>query len=284
MITYVSIKLNPWPVSLLIGSGWIYGFKSKVGFSVFQISGSNWNSLVASWTHPFYGKIACSRLTTQAYTLMPCISLNVTTLLIRLDNTFSIVYDRALKWTALRHHNCCLKVCYQCSGIAQTLNTKFIAPISNSILLIKKRCHRRKTILQSKNGETWTDCVALWRPDELQSRVSSLDLKALADDDPTSKAGNLFHGPTIRTEKAAFLRFNRKCPWCNSRLCPRSLEHSRRVKNSSMGRSKEPLDRWQARIKSPQWENNRPFSSLSSYDRPQRPLTIRVARRWRRSK
>ncbi len=37
----------------------------------------------------------------------------------------------------------------------------------------------------------------------------SLDLKTSSEGDPTTKAGNLFHGSTIRTGKAAFLQFNR---------------------------------------------------------------------------
>ncbi len=40
--------------------------------------------------------------------------------------------------------------------------------------------------------------------------ASSLDLKASTEGDPATKAGNLFQGSTIHTEKAAFLRFKPK--------------------------------------------------------------------------
>ncbi len=45
--------------------------------------------------------------------------------------------------------------------------------------------------------------------------ASSLDLKTSADGESTTKAGSLFHGQTIPTEKAAFLWFSRKRLWCN---------------------------------------------------------------------
>ncbi len=78
---------------------------------------------------------------------------------------------------------------------------------------------------------------------QLYCKPSSLDLKTSTEADPLLKAGNLLKGSMICTAKSAFIRFNRKHLWCRFKMCPRMLEHGRRVKNSSMGRSKEPLDK-----------------------------------------
>ncbi len=81
--------------------------------------------------------------------------------------------------------------------------------------------------------------------------ASRLDLKTLADRASTTKARSLFQGSTIRTKKAAFLRFHRKRLWYSFKSCPRRLEQGGRGKNFPRSRSKESIYMLYAWFKSP---------------------------------
>ncbi len=79
-----------------------------------------------------------------------------------------------------------------------------------------------------------------FEPNMGSQQASSRFLKTTTEGELMTKGGNLFHGSTIRTEKAAFRRAKWKERWRNFRSWSRRWEQDGRVKNKSCGRSYLP--------------------------------------------